>query len=70
MATKNTIREGVPFSPDLLPAGPDPSYDYRPRINQNDTSGYVTQDWEPQDSTGDLYDGLPDISVPKHSPDS
>lgn len=53
-AFPNSIKEGVPWSADLEPDGPDydadDSSDYG-RVSQSDSSG--------------LYDGLPDISVPK-----
>lgn len=55
-AFPNSIKEGVPWSADLEPDGPDydadDNYNYNyDRVSQSDSSG--------------LYDGLPDISVPK-----
>ena len=66
----NTIKEGVPWSADIEPMGPNPvgMDTYRRRVSQD---GPVTMadDASPllsHDEGTDLYAGLPDIAVPKH----
>ena len=54
-AFPNSITDGVPFSADLVPDGPD--------VNDTDdpSSGMLSHD-----NAGSLYADLPDIAVPKH----
>lgn len=51
----NSVNAGVPWSADLEPDGPD--YDADDNANYGRVSQY---------DAGDLYQGLPDIAVPKH----
>lgn len=66
----NTVREGVPYSADLEPAGPDYGNNgYGKRLSQG---GPVTEDPYgldrelSQDDVGDLYAGLPAVPTANH----
>jgi hypothetical protein len=51
---KNTVYEGISWSPDLEPQGPD-------YVADNDADSGRVSHYKPYG-----YDGLPDIAVPKH----
>lgn len=69
-AFPNHIREGMPWSSDVLPAGPDPvgMDTYRRRVSQDSPVTLADEGMPllPPDRYNDLYAGLPDIAVPKH----